>query len=182
VLDLVPSESASFAHDTDYDLWHSALGHSFKTTVNWNLPKDGYLIPDYLSNFTCNLCALSKSKHQVPKPVEAKSTEVFELRHTDICGPVPNESYGSSKYYLTIIDDFSGFSWVFFIKRKLDTSITHRAFFTHDEREFAKMINPIRSDKGSQYISNELKYFFIMIGVIHELTLPYSPESNGFIQ
>jgi hypothetical protein len=116
VLDLVPSESASLANDTDYDFWHAALGHPFKANVNRKLYEDGYLIPDCPSNFTCNPCALSKSKHKVPKPVDSKSTELFELIHTDVCGPFPNESYGGSKYFLTVIDDFSRFSWVFFLK------------------------------------------------------------------
>jgi hypothetical protein len=42
VLDLVPSESASVADDTDYDFWHATLGHPFKVTVNRKLYEDGY--------------------------------------------------------------------------------------------------------------------------------------------
>jgi hypothetical protein len=109
VLDLVPSESASLADDPDYDFWHAALGYSFKANVNRKLYNDGYLIPDCLSNFPCNPCALSKSKQKVPKPVESKSIDVVELIHTDVCGPFPNESHGGSKYLLTVIDDFSRF-------------------------------------------------------------------------
>jgi transposase InsO family protein len=150
--------------------------------VNRKLYEDGYVIPDYPSNFICNPCALSKSKHQVPKPGESKSTEVFELIHTDVCGPFPNESYGGSKYFLTVIDDFSPFSWVFFLKRKSGTSITLRVFYNHVERQFGKKIKRIRSDNGSEYISNELKNFFLTSGVIHELTPPYSPESNGIAE
>jgi hypothetical protein len=100
-----------------------------------------YLIPDCLSTFTCNPCALSKSKHKVLKPVESKSTDAFESIHTDIYGPFRNESSVSSKYLLTIIDDFSCFSWVFFVKRKLDTSITLRAFFNHVESNLVKRLN-----------------------------------------
>jgi hypothetical protein len=110
VLDLVLSESALLADDMDYDVWHAALGHPFKANVNRKLYEDGYLIPDCPSNFTCNPCALSKSKHKVPKPVEGKSREVFELIYTDVCGPFPNESYSGSKSFLSIIDDFSRFS------------------------------------------------------------------------
>jgi hypothetical protein len=46
VRDLVPSESASLANDTDYDFWHATLGHPFKAKVNRKLYEDGYLIPD----------------------------------------------------------------------------------------------------------------------------------------
>jgi transposase InsO family protein len=46
-------------------------------------------------------------------------------------------------------------------------------------RQFGKNIKRIRSDNGGEYISNELKDFFLTSGVIHELQPPYSPESNG---
>jgi hypothetical protein len=78
--------------------------------MNWKLYEDGYLIADCPSNFTCNPCALSKSKHKVPKPVEWKSTEVFEFIPTEVWAPFLNESYGVSKYFLTVIDDFFSFS------------------------------------------------------------------------
>jgi hypothetical protein len=55
--------------------------------VNRKLYEDGYLILDCPSNFTYNPYAQSKSKHKVSKPVESKSTEVFQLIHTDVCGP-----------------------------------------------------------------------------------------------
>jgi hypothetical protein len=84
VLDLLLSESASLADDTDYEFWDAALGHLFKANVNRELYEDGYFIQDCPSNFTCNLCALSKSKHKVPKPVESKSTEVFQVIYTDV--------------------------------------------------------------------------------------------------
>jgi hypothetical protein len=109
VLDLVPSESASLANAQDYDFWHAALGHPFKANMDRKLYKDGYLIPDYPSNFPSKPCALSTSKHKVPKPVESKSIDVIEIIPTDVCGPIPNESYTGSKYFFTIIDDVSSF-------------------------------------------------------------------------
>jgi hypothetical protein len=176
VLDLEPSESASLGDDRDYDFSHAAVSYPFKANVDWKLYEDGYLIPDCPSNFTCNPCALSISKHKVPNPVESKSTEVFELIHTDVCGPFPNESYGGSKYFLTVIADFSGFSCVFFVKRKSDTSFTQCAFFNNVKTQFGKKINQIRCDNGREYISNKLKDFFLMRGVIHELNPPYFTE------
>jgi hypothetical protein len=83
----------------DYNSWHAALGHAFKATVNRKVHKDGFVILDCLSKFSCNLFALSKSKHIVPQPVESKSIEVFEVIYPDSCGPFLNESYTSSKYF-----------------------------------------------------------------------------------
>jgi hypothetical protein len=80
--------------------------------------------------------------------------DVFELIHTNICEPFPNESYGRSKYLLTVIDDFSSISEVFFLNPKSATSIPLRAFFNHVESQFGKTIKRIRSDNSGEYISN----------------------------
>jgi hypothetical protein len=86
-------------NDTDYDFGHAALGYLFTAKVNQKLHEDRYLISDSPSNFSCNPPALSKYKHKVPKPVESTLTELFELIHTDVCGPFSNEYYGGSKYF-----------------------------------------------------------------------------------
>jgi hypothetical protein len=109
-LDLVQSESASPANDIDHECWHATLGHLFKPNVNQKLYEDGYVIPYCSSTFTCNPCALSKSQHKVPKPVESKSIELIELIYTNVGEPYPNESYYNSKYFLTIIDVLSSLS------------------------------------------------------------------------
>jgi hypothetical protein len=106
VLDLLPSEYASLANDKDYEFSQATFGHLFKANVTWKLYEDEYLILDYPSTFTGNPYALSISKHKVPKPVQSKSTEVFELIYTEVWRPFPNELYCRSKSFLTIIDDF----------------------------------------------------------------------------
>jgi transposase InsO family protein len=83
---------------------------------------------------------------------------------------------------LTVIDHVSGVSWVFFLKQKSDTSITLHAFFNHVKRQFSKMIKRIRRDNSGEYISHELKYFFLQSGVLNKLTPPYLPKSNGIAE
>jgi transposase InsO family protein len=80
------------------------------------------------------------------------------------------------------MDDFSCFSGVFFVKQKLDTTITLGGFFKHVESQLGKKIKRIRSDNGSEYISNKLKYFFLTSRVIHELTPPYSLQSYAIAE
>jgi transposase InsO family protein len=52
----------------------------------------------------------------------------------------------------------------------------------HVERQFGKKIKRICSNNGVEYISNELKRFFLTSGVIHKLTPPFSPESNVIVE
>ena len=53
------------------------------------------------------------------KKSENKTKSTFELVHMDLVGPI-NESLFGKKYFLTILDDFSRFGWVFFLESKND--------------------------------------------------------------
>jgi hypothetical protein len=64
----------------------------------------------------------------------------------------------------------------------MDTSMTLRICFNHVTRQFSQKTKRIRGENGGEYISNELKDFLFISRVIHELTPPYSPESNGIAQ
>jgi hypothetical protein len=102
--------------------------------MNRKLYEDRYFILDFSSSFNCNSGAVSQSKHKVLVLVESKSTEVFEGIHTNIGAPFLHELYSRSKDFLTVIDDFSYFSWVCFLQLKLDTFITVHIFLNHSER------------------------------------------------
>jgi transposase InsO family protein len=80
---------------------------------------------------------------------------------------------------LTIVHDFSCFVWIFFLKQKSDNSITVRTSFQYVERQFGNKIEHIHRDNRGEYISNKLEDIFLMSAVFQELTLPFSPESNG---
>jgi hypothetical protein len=87
-----------------------AFGHLFKANVNQILYEDGFLFRiDYLP-LPKTPCAVSQSKHKVLLPIESKSIEILQLIHTDVCGPVLNESYGGFTNFWTASDDFCHFS------------------------------------------------------------------------
>jgi len=68
----------------------------------------------------CPLCSSSKLKNKPYKPAINKSKHIFELIHMDLVGPISTSLYGNS-YFLSILDDFSRFSRVVFLKNKNDT-------------------------------------------------------------
>jgi hypothetical protein len=78
---------------------------------------------------------MSKSNHTFLNLVEPQLTEALGLIQTDVCQPFPNESYGGSKYFFPIIDDFPLFSWVFFLEQQLDISIALQALFNDVDRQ-----------------------------------------------
>jgi hypothetical protein len=60
----------------------------------------------------------------------------LELLHMYLFGPVAYLSIGGSKYGLVIVDDFSYFTWVFFLQDKLETQGTLKRFLRRAQNEF----------------------------------------------
>jgi histone deacetylase 1/2 len=98
--------------------WHSRLGHPSFSTVervlrNNNLPFYGKL------ESMCDSCQKAKS-HQLPYSISIGiSTNPLELVFSDVWGPAL-VSVGRHKYYVSFIDDFSKFTWIYLIKKKSD--------------------------------------------------------------
>nr|GFB06959.1 ribonuclease H-like domain-containing protein [Tanacetum cinerariifolium] len=67
-------------------------------------------------------CAMSKSTKKTHKP-KSKDTnqEKLYLLHMDLCGPMRVESVNEKKYVLVIVDDYSRFTWVKFLRSKDET-------------------------------------------------------------
>ncbi|GFW65143.1 retrovirus-related Pol polyprotein from transposon TNT 1-94 [Trichonephila clavipes] len=77
----------------------------------------------------CIPCKLAKSKRVSFKKTGAvRSKRPLELLHMDLCGPMPTESQGGNKYFLSIIDDYSRKVTVFPIRNKSDVFHTFIRF------------------------------------------------------
>jgi hypothetical protein len=74
----------------------------------------------------------------------------LELLHMDLFGPIAYLSIGGSKYGLVIVDDFSYFTWVFFLQDKSETKGTLKRFLRRAQNEFELEVKKIRSDNGSE--------------------------------
>ena len=101
------------------------------------------------------------------------------LIHSDISGPMAITSVNGSRYVLTFIDDFSRYTWAFFIKKKsevLEKFIELKALL---ENASEKNIKSLRSDNGGEYFSNELLQLWSDIGIQIQHSIPYTPQQNG---
>jgi hypothetical protein len=74
----------------------------------------------------------------------------LELLHMDLFGPIAYISIGRSKYCLVIVDDYSRFTWVFFLQEKSQTQETLKGFLRWAQNEFGLRIKKIRSDNGTE--------------------------------
>nr|GEV98903.1 hypothetical protein [Tanacetum cinerariifolium] len=112
----------SKASKTKSWLWHHRLSHLNFSTLN-KLAKDGLArgIPKlrFQKDRLCSACALGKSKKSSHQP-KAKDTnqDKLYLLHMDLCGPMRVASINGKRYILIIVDDYSRFTWVRFLRTK----------------------------------------------------------------
>ena len=83
----------------------------------------------------------------------------FELLHMDLFGLVNVRSIGHKYYCLVITNDFSRFSWVFFLGSKDETAEMLMDFFLQVENVYGKKIKKIRSDNGTEFKNHAFNVF-----------------------
>jgi IS30 family transposase len=69
----------------------------------------------------------------------------------DLFGSVAYISIGGNKYGLVIVDDYSHFTWVFFLQDKSETQEVLNKFFRRTQNEFDTKVKKIRSDNGTEF-------------------------------
>ncbi|GFW20905.1 retrovirus-related Pol polyprotein from transposon TNT 1-94 [Trichonephila clavipes] len=128
----------------------------------------------------CIPCKLAKSKRVSFKKMGAvRSKRPLELLHMDLCGPMPTESQGGNKYFLSIIDDYSRKVTVFPIRNKSDVFHTFIRFQKRAERFLSKKVIAVRTDGGLEFCNKDMDNFLTELGIKHEVTNSYTPEVNG---
>ena len=110
---------------------------------------------------------------------EIRSTRKLQRVHSDVCGPMPVDSIGGKKYFVTFIDDYTRCCKVYFMKNKSEVFNKFKEFELCTTNECGLSIGTLRSDNGGEYLSKEFVSYLQSRGIHHELTAPYSPSQNG---
>ena len=82
----------------------------------------------------------------------------------DLFGPITYISIGGNKYGLVIVDDFSRFTWVFFVHDKSEVQGIVKKLIRRAQNEFELKIKNIRSDNGSEFETPMLRNFLMKKG------------------
>ncbi|GJX40155.1 putative ribonuclease H-like domain-containing protein [Tanacetum coccineum] len=136
-------------------LWHRRLGHvNFK---NINKLVKGHLVRGLPSKVFVNdhMCVACKKGKQHKASCKAKLDRIIrkplELLHMNLFGPVSVESINKKRYCLVVTDDFSRFSWVFFLATKDETSKILYNLIIGLEKQLNHNVKIIRCDNGTEF-------------------------------
>ena len=117
-----------------------------------------------------------------PKKSESKTTEILDLIHTDVCGPMQTVTPGGKRYFMTMIDDFSRYTEVYLLSHKSEVPEKIKEYVRYVQTKFGKTPKKIRSDRGGEYTAERLQTFLKDERIRAELTTPYTPQQNGCAQ
>jgi transposase InsO family protein len=106
----------------------------------------------------------------------------LELLHMDLFDSIAYISIDGSNYCLVIVEDYSRFTWVFFLQEKSQTQETLKKFLRRAQNEFRLRIKKIRSDNGTKFKNSQIEGFLEEEGIKHEFSSPYTPEQNGVVE
>lgn len=104
-----------------------------------------------------------------------KTTAMFELIHIDIWGPYQTKTSDGCNQFLTIVDDFSRYSWVHLLKHKNQVTTVLHNFASYAENQFKTTIKSLRSDNAKEFCEGSLQVFFLQKGIIHQRSCVYTP-------
>ena len=79
-----------------------------------------------------------------------RAEEPLGLIHSDVCGPFATQARGGYEYYVTFIDDYSRYEYVYLIRRKLEAFEKFKEFHAETEKQLGKNLKVLRSDRGGE--------------------------------
>nr|GEW13022.1 hypothetical protein [Tanacetum cinerariifolium] len=167
-------------------LWHRRLSHLNFGTLN-KLAKDGLArgIPrlKFQKDHLCSACALGKSKKSSHQPkAEDTNQEKLYLLHMDLCGPMRVASINGKRYILVIVDDYSRFTWVRFLKSKDEAHEAIIKCIKNIQVLLNAIIRNVRTDNETEFVNQTLHEFYENVGISHQASVARTPQQNGIAE
>ena len=115
-------------------------------------------------------CISGKHSRTLFSSSSHRASNVLEVMHMDICGPINPQTLGGKRYFFLIAYDYSRCMWVSLIQEKLEALEQFKQFMVEVEKE-VKM-KCVRSDRGGEFIYEEFKILCNKCGMKRYLLHP----------
>lgn len=130
----------------------------------------------------CSACQIGKqAKTSFKSKVRHSSTRPLQLLHMDLFeSSVVN--YAGQKYGLVVVNDYSIFTWVIFLKHKSETKVEIPSLLNKLEVMKNDKVSIIRTDHGIEFVNQYIKEFCTCKGIQHQLSSVRTPQQNGIVE
>jgi hypothetical protein len=155
-----PDSTLLLTHDDESSrIWHERFGNLNFRYMKWIIKQgmvDG-LPKIHFSKGICEGCVLGKHpQEKFDKGKTQKASFPLYLIHSDLMGPFLHPSIIKERYMLIFVDDFSRFTWTFFLRKISEVFQHHKDFKSLVETQSRKKIKAIRIDNGGEYVNHEI--------------------------
>ncbi|GKA19816.1 retrovirus-related pol polyprotein from transposon TNT 1-94, partial [Tanacetum coccineum] len=176
----------SKASKTKSWLWHQRLSHLNFDYIT-SLVKQGLVrgLPKlkYQKDHLCSACALGKSKkHSHKSKAEDSIQEKLYLLHINLCGSMRIQSINGKKYILVIVDDYSRFTLVKFLRSNDEVPKFVIKFLKMIQVRLNATVRNIRTDKGIEFVNQTLTTYYEEVRISHQTSVTRTPQQNGVVE
>ena len=106
---------------------------------------------------------------------------LLDLIHTDVCGLMFVHARGCFVYFITFIDDYSRYGYLYLMRYKFEAFERFKEFRNEVEKELERSIKSLRSDRGGEYLSQGFLDYLKDNEILSQRTPPYMPQHNGVV-
>nr|GEW46235.1 ribonuclease H-like domain-containing protein [Tanacetum cinerariifolium] len=167
-------------------LWHQHLSYLNFATIN-NLLKNNLVrgLPKrkFERDHLCFACEQWKIHQKHHKSKQAfTSNQPLYLLHMNLCGLMRVESINGKQYVLVVVDDFSRYTWVFFLHSKDEVSEVIISFIKKTQVNLQLQVQLVRTDNGTEFKNKTLATFFNEVGISQQFFAARMPQRNGVVE
>ncbi|KAL4031342.1 hypothetical protein IC575_009619 [Cucumis melo] len=163
-------------------LWHKRLAHVSERGLQ-ALSQQGFLggVKNVELSF-CENCIMGKSTRVTFGKGKHTTKGILDYVHSDLWGPTKEVSMGGSRYFVSIIDDFSRKVWIYPLKQKDEAFGKFLEWKKQVENQTGRKVKYLRTDNGLEFVNNKFNQFCKPEGITRHFTVTYTPQQNGLAE
>ncbi|GKA91727.1 retrovirus-related pol polyprotein from transposon TNT 1-94 [Tanacetum coccineum] len=108
--------------------------------------------------------------------------KVLHTLYMDLCGLIRVQRINGKKYILVIVDDYSRFTWVKFLRSKDETLEFVTKFLKQIQVGLNKTVRYISTDNGTEFVYQVLTKFYESVIITYQKSVPRTPQQNGVVK
>ncbi|KAJ9567458.1 LOW QUALITY PROTEIN: hypothetical protein OSB04_003424 [Centaurea solstitialis] len=167
-------------------LWHRRFSHQnfsyISKLANGGLVK-GLPKLTFDRDSLCSACQMGKMKRSSHKSkTESSCQSPLEMLHMDLCGPMRIQSISGKKYILVMVDEYSRYTWLEFLRMKSEAPELIIKFIKRIQVLLQLPVRKIRSDNDTEFKNATLDAYLTSVGISHNFSGAYTPQQNGVVE
>nr|GEU99840.1 hypothetical protein [Tanacetum cinerariifolium] len=130
--------------------------------------------------FACEQRKIHRKHHKFKKAFALNKP--LYLLHMDLCGPMRVKSINEKRYVLAVVDDYSRYTWVFFLHSKDEASEVIISFIKKTQVNLQLQVQHVQTDNGTEFKNKTLSKFFDEVGITQQISAARTAQQNGVVE